>query len=373
MSILIDNIKNLYGWRTRRKIVVISVDDYGNVRLASSSARKKLDNAGLKVFSRFDAFDALENTEDLEMLYEALQSVCDKYGRHAVFTPFALAKNIDYERIIENGYSTYFSEELTETYQKLSNIDPHSYGTTWKLWEQGIKEKLMLPQFHGREHLNLKVFEEKLRRKDKELMVNLENRSYTSISNTGYPTISFTAAFDFDQFVENKSFSTIISEGMDSFEKVFGYRSVHFNSPGGRENSIIHNDLKEAGIKYIDANLIKKEHQGGGRYETIFNYTGKVNKLGQILLVRNVVFEPTNGTINHVAKAMQQIEAAFRFNRPAIISSHRVNFCGHIDANNRAKGISDLKALLKAIVKKWPDVEFMAANELGDLIAGKRE
>jgi hypothetical protein len=65
---------------------------------------------------------------------------------------------------------------------------------------------------------------------------------------------------------------------------------------------------------------------------------------------------------------MQQIEAAFRWNRPAIISSHRVNFCGHIDPANRAKGLGDLRVLLKKIVEKWPDVEFMSAGELSDLI-----
>jgi hypothetical protein len=36
---LILNLKNLVGWRTKRKIVVISVDDYGNVRLDSKKAR----------------------------------------------------------------------------------------------------------------------------------------------------------------------------------------------------------------------------------------------------------------------------------------------------------------------------------------------
>ena len=29
----------------------------------------------------------------------------------------------------------------------------------WELWQQGVKEGLMKPQFYGREHLNLKVFE----------------------------------------------------------------------------------------------------------------------------------------------------------------------------------------------------------------------
>lgn len=58
----------------------------------------------------------------------------------------------------------------------------------------------------------------------------------------------------------------------------------------------------------------------------------------------------------------------FFWNKPANISSHRVNFCGYIDDKNRGKGINDLKKLLQKIVQKYPDVEFMSAGELGELI-----
>jgi len=88
----------------------------------------------------------------------------------------------------------------------------------------------------------------------------------------------------------------------------------------------------------------------------------------RVKMVRNVVFEPTDASIDHVAKAMAQIEAAFRWNKPALISSHRVNFCGHIDPKNREKGLGDLKKLLKAIVQRWPDVEYVSAGELVEII-----
>ena len=69
---------------------------------------------------------------------------------------------------------------------------------------------------------------------------------------------------------------------------------------------------------------------------------------------------------------MKQIETAFRWNKPAIISSHRVNFCGHIDPKNREKGLDSLKQLLQEIVKKWPDVEFMAADELASCVKNEK-
>jgi hypothetical protein len=107
----------------------------------------------------------------------------------------------------------------------------------------------------------------------------------------------------------------------------------------------------------------------GDLEKKVFNYTGKKNKLGQTYLVRNCVFEPTEErSVDWVPFCMKQIEAAFRWNLPANISSHRVNFCGHIEPKNREVGLKKLHQLLKAVVKRWPDVEFMSSRELGDLI-----
>jgi len=365
---LLNNLKNIYGWKTKRKIVVISVDDYGNVRLDSKKARDKMDKAGLKILSRFDAFDTIETREDLELLYETLSFVKDKNNKPAVFTPFALPCNINFEAMAEDGHKKYIYELLPETYQKLSARDEQAYGGTWKLWREGINKGLMKPQFHGREHLNIKVFEEKLNQKDHEVITALQNRAYTSISNSGYKTINYTAAFDFWNIKENESFKNIIEDGLNQFEKVYGYKSSHFMPPTSKIHKSLFPVLKENGIKFIDTNLIHKQHQGFGKFKTTLNYTGKINNSKQFFFVRNVVFEPTSNS-SSVNIALNQIEAAFKWNRPAIISSHRVNFCGHIDPKNRETGINALKELLKKIVQKWPDVEFMSSVELGELIA----
>lgn len=368
---LFNNLKNIYGWKTNRKIVVISVDDYGNVRLDSKKARQSLDAAGInKVLTRFDQLDTLETLEDLEMLFDVLTSVKDINGKHAVFTPFALPCNINYEKMASDNYEQYHYELLPETYAKLTQQQPKAYEGTWHLWQEGIAKGLMKPQFHGREHLNLKVFNEKLQKRDYEVLTNLKNRSYTSISNSGYPTIKITAAFDFWEYEENIAFEDIIRDGLNRFEEVYGYKSIHFNPPGGGEHTCTHKILKDMGVKYLDVPFIKNEHQGNGKFKKSINWTGKKNENGQYYQVRNVVFEPTeNIRINWVDYSLKQIETAFFWNRPAIISSHRVNFCGHIDPINRSKGLSELKLLLTQIVKKWPDVEFMAAHELSELIA----
>lgn len=368
---LLLNLKNMPGWRTKRKIVVFSVDDYGNVRLDSKKARQQMDEAGMNAHNRFDRLDTLETKQDLEMLYDTLQSATDKNGRHAVFTPFALPCNINFEQMKKESYKEYHYELLPDTYEKLSMQQPEAYKGAWQLWQEGIEERLMVPQFHGREHLNLKVFEEKLVMKDTEVITALNNRSYTGISESGYSTVSPMAAFDFWEFSENDRYNGIIEDGLNRFEEVYGYRSKHFTPPVYNMHPVNYESLRTNGIRYVDNALIKAEHQGEGSFKKRYNYTGKVVN-GLTVIVRNVVFEPTDPRgFNWVDNTMQQIEAAFRWKKPAIISSHRVNFCGHIDPVNREKGLDALRELLKRITERWPEVEFMAANELGDLVAGR--
>lgn len=367
---LFDNLKNVGGWKTNRKILVISVDDYGNVRLDSQKARKSMDLAGLKVLSRFDAYDTLESRRDLEMLYEVLDSVRDSKDRAAVFTPFAMPSNINFEAMAEQDYQSYIPENLPETYRKLEDFQPDAYRGAWGLWQEGIDRGLMVPQFHGREHLNLKSFEAKLAARDTEVLTALKNRSYTSISKSGFPNISYTAAYEFEELEENQSFKLILQDGLNRFAQVYGYESVHFNPPGGREHPMIHPFLKEKGVKYLDTPFIKRQHEGRGKYQKSLNWTGKRNREGQIFQVRNVVFEPTdNCRINWVDYSFRQIATAFKWNKPAIVSSHRVNFCGEIDPENRRRGLAALKALLERVVKHYPDVEFMSSVELGDTIS----
>lgn len=64
------NPKNVRGWRTERKPVVFSVDDYANVRLDSVGSLERLEQAGLPPASRFDQFDAVEARDDLNALFE---------------------------------------------------------------------------------------------------------------------------------------------------------------------------------------------------------------------------------------------------------------------------------------------------------------
>jgi len=366
---LLNHIKNIPGWRTNRKLVLFAVDDYGTVRLHSKAAREQLDQAGLPIDSRFDAYDTLETREDLEALYEVLDSVKDRDGKAAVFTPYALPCNINFEQIQEEDYQAYRYEHLPATYKKLSALQPNAYEGTWALWREGMAKGLMAPQFHGREHLNLKVFEEKLQRRDSDIMTALQNRSYTSIRQQDYPTIGWTAAFSFAQTEELARFPDILKSGLDAFESVFGYRATAFTPPAQQFHPDLYVTLWKHSIQAIDRPLHYRQHLGSGKYKQVWSRMRADASTGKVTLVRNVVFEPTEErSIDWVSYTLKQIEAAFRWRKPAIISSHRVNFCGHVDPKNREKGLASLKQLLNKIVNRWPDVEFLGVHELVKLM-----
>jgi hypothetical protein len=114
------------------------------------------------------------------------------------------------------------------------------------------------------------------------------------------------------------------------------------------------------------------EPLGNNTYKKHFRYIGKKNKWGQVFLTRNCFFEPSSWEHSRnkdwVNDCLKEIEIAFKCFKPATISSHRVNYVGSLHPENRENGLKKLDLLLKEIIKRWPSVEFMTSEELGDLI-----
>ncbi|MCG9881758.1 MAG: hypothetical protein MH472_14275, partial [Bacteroidia bacterium] len=124
------------------------------------------------------------------------------------------------------------------------------------------------------------------------------------------------------------------------------------------------------GVDYLTRYKLQRYPMGDGKFERQINWLGKRNDLGQIYLTRNVGFEPSEFESSEcVQNCLNDIEIAFKFRKPAIISSHRVNYLGYLCKDNREKGLNLLDELLFKINNKWPDVEFFTSEELGNLIA----
>ena len=366
---ILDNLKNIPGWRTRRKLVVFNVDDYGNIRLASRAAGERLAQAGVALTGRFDRLDTLETRVDLEALFEMLDSVRDSTGRGAVFTPYALSANPDFAalRVDPNKWQ---AEALPDSFARLSAEDPQAYGGAWALWREGIDRGLLQPEFHGREHLNLRLLMRKLARRDADVMANLQADSMAGLKDDpDLPGVGFTHAFGLADRSDLAQHREIIADGIACFARIFGRPATCFTPPAQRLHPELQGFVAAQGIRAIDRPLHAVQQIDRGRTRRAFHVMGRKRGQRHVTLVRNVMFEPNLAPgRDEVARALGLIEAAFRWGKPAMISSHRVNFCGHIDPANRKAGLAALKRLLDAILHRWPDAEFLGAGELAQQV-----
>jgi hypothetical protein len=180
--------------------------------------------------------------------------------------------------------------------------------------------------------------------------------------------LSFQAAFDVAEPADLAYHEKVICDGLHLFEEIFGYKAVFFVPPNGVINNSLNRVLAGNGIKYRSGSKIQWETVGLGKTRTRLHYHGQKDRHGIRYILRNCVFEPSREGRDWVDCCLKDISTAFRWQKPAIISSHRVSFVGKLHSENRNHGLRQLYALLKAIVKNWPDVEFMTTEQLGVLM-----
>lgn len=368
-SLLFVHASNIPGWRTERKIVVIESDDWGSIRMSSLGAFDNLLKAGMREDrNHYNLYDSLESNKDLECLFEVLTKYKDKNGRSPVMTGVNVVANPVFEKIKESGYTEYFYEPYTETLKRYPEHD-----RVYDLWKEGISKRLFVPIFHGREHLNVQRWLRVLKNGHRSTLLAFEN-GVTGIYNgiDGEPIPNFQAAFDLDTMDDLPYMVEVLRTGLDLFEKLYGYRSRYFVPTNGPFNNSLERVLYENGVRYINSGKIQREPLGNGQYKKNVRFLGQKNYLGQIYLTRNCFFEPSSmespADTDWVGNCLKEIEIAFRWHKPATISSHRVNYIGFLHPENRDRGLKKLDELLKRMLKRWPDIEFMTSVELGDLI-----
>lgn len=361
------NVINALGWRTKRHLVIIESDDWGSIRMPNRKVYESLLAQGIKVDQNyFDKYDALESADDLTALFEVLSSVKDKNGNSAVITPLAVCANPDFEKIEACNRKQYHYESVVETYKR-SNNTINSYD----LVKQGIESGLYLPQFHGREHVHVKRWMEgicsndvtdKIAYDNRCMIISRHDNKRIPVYKTCFP------AFAYDSIDELTSLQYIMEDGLRLFENVYGYKASSLCPPCG----IVNNKVLEFAMQYGVVGLQAGQHfvpQSDGSIKKIDKVWGAKSKTGQIFWRRNCTFEPArNHDLDWVDSCLAEMEIAFRWRKPAAINSHRVNFIGSIFPENRDKTLAQLSALLKAIVKRWPDVEFISSETICNLL-----
>ncbi len=367
-NFVVSNLVNIPGWRSRRKLVVIESDDWGSIRMPSKEVYHFLENKGYKVSADpFMRFDSLAAESDLSALFEVLHSVSDSKGNPAVITANTIVANPDFRRIRESDFRQYYYEDFRTTLERYPG-----HSGSFGLWKQGMDSGVFHPQFHGREHLNVGRWMKALQQNDP-LVRQAFDLGMISISSEPSPMLfGYMESLDYHDEEEKTAKAEILSEGMQLFEQIFGYRSASFIANcfvWTKQNEEL---LQKSGVKYLQGivqQLSPEIDSGKHRFRKIYHYTGQTNKTGQTYLTRNAYFEPClYPGKDPVDACLNRVSTAFRYGKPAIISAHRLNFIGFIDPVNRETNLKQFKLLLETMLKQWPEIEFITSDQLGDLI-----
>jgi hypothetical protein len=361
-------LMNLPGWHTKRKIVVFDSDDWGSIGLPSLNVFERLKDSGFKFeLNPYLKYDSLASERDLTALFDVLIRYKDKNGRNPVFTANTVVANPDFEKIESSGFKEYHYELFTETLKKYPQ-----HKKSFELWQQGINQNIFSPQFHAREHLNISYWMEALQAGQPQIRLGFKNNFYI-LDTATHPDIihSCTSAHYPKTKKESIEIEAAVKDGLHIFENIFGYASRSFTGTGYIWSSGIEKMLANEGVRYLKGLVIQREPIiGTGKFRTKYHYTGQRNKIGLIYLVRNAFFEPgmTDNKENCITDCLNRINTAFISGKPAIISTHRINYIGYIIEKFRDENLKIFNLLLTNLLKQHPDVEFMTSDELGSLV-----
>ena len=359
---------NIPGWHTRRHLVVIESDDWGSIRTPSKAVYDEFLRLGIRVDrDPYCRYDRLESRADLERLFDILASVRDSRGNPAVITANAVTCNPVFDKIQASGFTQYHYEPFADTYRR----DP-AFDGTLEMWRQGMEGGLFHPQFHGREHLNVRKWLRVLRQGESPTMAAFRLGTF-GLTQAADPSIReyYMGAFNSGLDDDIAYYNALLAEGLDLFEQAFGFRSESFIATTYEWSPKIEPSLVRNGVRYIQGTVCQKiplDDDTTVRYVRR-SFQGTRTRSGLVRLMRNCYFEPsTKPGFDFVGDCLNRIRLAFRWGKAASICSHRVNYIGSIDPANTDRNLPALKQLLQEIVRRWPDVEFITSDQLGHII-----
>ena len=347
--------------KVMQRIVVIESDDWGSIRVPSRKVYDTLMAEGYSMDKRpYERYDCLETDEDVKALSGVLLKYKDKKGKHPVITLNYLSANPDFHKIKEKGYSDYIYEDVCNTYSRY----PHSANVI-QLVKDGIEQGIFMPQCHGREHFNVCDWLNALRIGDKDVITAF-NYGMCGIFPKETPAKGnqYMVALKSYDDESQKYVCDTVAQSLSLFRKIWGFASRTFIAPCYTWNDKIENILFDNGVELVQGARVRRSSSNSSKK---YLYAGQKSH-GLIYGVRICFFEPATTAEYSTDNLMKEIGQAFKNNHIAVISSHRINYVGGIDINNRIKNLELLDEFLSTLLMKYPDVEFMSSDQLIDIL-----
>lgn len=358
---------NRFSKKLASRYLILESDDWGTIRMKSSEVYQSLLNKGYPVaLCPYTTNDSLETDADMELLLEVLTSVKDANNNPAVLTANWIAANPDFNRIRNSDFREYFYEPSIQTLQKYPDSE-HVYY----LQKEGLKHGVFFPQFHGREHVHIYTWMAALRdgRGPIREAFDSDMISFNSSANPGCEA-DLMDVYNAWNEVDMRLSMQSMEEGLNMFRSTWGYHSKTAIAPCYYWHQDHEELMKKWDVELLQGMLVQKHPiLRNGQWRKRYHYTGQDNRFGQKYSVRNVMLEPSlNPGQDVVSNALKLTAKAFDSNRPAIVSTHRLNYMGRINPRNRENGLRQLQAFLTSVVKEWPDVQFIHSAGLAELL-----
>lgn len=356
------------GQRLEPKVVVFESDDWGGIRMPSAETYRELaEKMPMIKNDRFSKFDHLASADDLSALFEVLQKHKDSRGNPAVFTFNVTTANPDFNEILHHNFERFAVEPFHQTILR-------EQPAALSMWNDGFFAGLYRPQFHGRDHIHQQRWLMHLINGDTAVRAAFHHKTYgfePNFDGTEY----LLAAYDYPATTDSEVWKASIDHGLKIFKDFFDFVPRSFIPPCYIAPPSLIKYLQSKGVDTLQGKMYAFEPKGivdGKRsYHKKLRTAGFNAKTGQVNIVRNCFFEPSRGKGEWWIKdCLERMEMAFKWGKPAVIDTHRVNYIGSIVESNRKENLLLLDRLLTEVQTKWPDVQFMSTDQLAQLYKG---
>lgn len=364
-GVILNKYYNLRDFRTKRKIVVFESDDWGAIRVPSRHVWEQLLSEGYAMDKRpYERYDTLETNEDVEALFDVLLKYKDSRGNHPVITANYLSQNPDFDRIRANGFSEYVGESILDTYKNYPSSDK-----VVELMKQGIDEGLIMPQCHGREHLNVRMWMKELQRGDRDILkafdVKMPGIFPKDNPNQGNKCV---IALGQESVEEQQGINQVIVDALKQFETIWGFKSKTFVACNYTWSFPVEKVLKNNDVQLIQTDRFQRIPLGNSR---IRHFSGEAGNNGLLYSIRNCHFEPSEREADqNLQNIITGINTTLNQHKIAVVSTHRMNYVSSLDGNNRVRTLQLLDNLLKWLTTNYPNIEFISSDKLTEIING---
>ncbi|GAB1448418.1 hypothetical protein MASR2M44_14270 [Bacteroidota bacterium] len=338
--------------------MVVESDDWGAERVSDRRTQDLLRELPGFKDGPHSRVDTLESPEDYDALLSCLSELEQQTGKKVKMTLNFLAGNPDYASIRESKFSQYYLEPFTTTY-----TNKHQSNQGFQLLKEGMERGYFQAQFHGREHVWVNPWLEELSNENSSFRKAFDLNNFGADLGFSKNGINIQEAWNLRNEADKIHLEQSIQEGLFYFKKIFGFLPSTSVAPRHVWGGDAEQALMKAGISGMQSSPYRQKTlvEAGGS-EALF--TGGKSQAGMYLLCRNAWFETAYAEKDWVGEVMKKARLAFFLGNPLIICSHRLNFSGGLSEANRKNTLHQLKALVAALTKTWPDIEFVSSDQL---------